>query len=150
MFASPPQAHIAKPYEHAILLIFRVRKEDIFPEVEKLRRGGDAKGSIFPGSREQGRRERAQNPRERHDNEYAGVIQFPAVSRLQSRTGKRGQSRGSVTGTRLWPVSSGLISRQNNPANLISTSPTSLRRPNSPLTLRERSKDSAPLSTSLC
>lgn len=30
---------------------------------------------------------------ERHDNEHTGVIQFPAVSRLQSRTGK-GVSHG--------------------------------------------------------
>lgn len=136
IFAFPPQAHIAKPYTSTqFLLIRRVCKEDIFPEVKKLWRGDDTRKSIFPGSREQGRRERAQNPREMHDNGYVGgrVIQFPAVSRLQSRTGKRGQSRGTVTGTRLWPVSSGLIPRQNNPANLISTSPTSLRRPNSPL-----------------
>ncbi|KAL0119223.1 hypothetical protein PUN28_009661 [Cardiocondyla obscurior] len=49
-----------------------------------------------------------------------------------------------------WPVSSGLISRRDNPANLISTSPASLGDPIPRFALRERSKDSAPLPTSLC
>lgn len=43
-----------------------------------------------------------------------------------------------------WPVSSGLISRQDNPANLISTWPTSLDDPIPRFTVRDRAKDSAP------
>lgn len=76
------------------------------------------------------------------------MIQFPAISGLRSRAA--GVSRvgyGNVaTG---WPVSSGLISRQDNPANLISTSSSSLGDPIPRFTLRERSKDSAPLPTVL-
>lgn len=80
-----------------------------------------------------------------------GWSSFPGGIQVTKSCTSEGVSHGvRDTGTRLWPVSSGLISRQDNPANLISTSPTSLRRPNSPLTLRERSKDSAPLPTSLC
>jgi len=57
-----------------------------------------------------------------------GVNQFPAISRLRSRAA--GVSRVGYGNTATgWPVSSGLISRQDNPANLISTSPTSLDDP---------------------
>lgn len=121
-----------------------VRKNDTFHPRWKC--GGDRSRS--PGTAESKAGGDALLPRE-HGYTRTGVIQFPAISGLRSRaTGVSCVGYGNAaTG---WPVSSGLISRQDNPANLISTSPASRGDLIPRFTLRERSKDSAPLPTSLC
>jgi len=127
-----------------------LRRQAIAPFLARRRepsrgeRRRQARGVALPWDQRTRASEGAQ-PRGRNARRHGhGVIQFPVISGL--RAVGRVQPGVSLVGygnaAAGWPVSSGLISRQDNPANLISTWPTSLGDPIP--RLRERSKDSAP------